>query len=189
MFFMIMNMTRTELHDAACWIIARSRTKMNYAAIDLVFFHEFFNASHELWRAEVLQWCVLKKQVVRGFCSVQHFVLIHVQLFKSGGHALVLQLINDVELPHDAQQMRDGIGYAHVGHLGLYFKFFGVCEQVQYASVLADGRHFVRGGGVYPAVACGLNARGWHEYELLVPSEQVNRVLDAVHFEANKTRD
>lgn len=64
---------------------------------------------HEFMGFVILQRSVLQKQIVRGISAVHQFVLIGMQLFKCGGRAFVFELINNREIPHNAQQVRDGM--------------------------------------------------------------------------------
>jgi hypothetical protein len=107
MFFVIVYVARVELHDASGYIMTDPGTQVHDAAIYVVCLYEFFNMVHELLRIIIFERFVLQKQIIRALGSVQHFVIIGVQFFKRGGYALVLQLINDVEIPHNAQQVGD----------------------------------------------------------------------------------
>ena len=108
-FGVVVHLARIELHDAAFVFAAGPRTQVHNAAGDAVLLHDFFNAMNALRCGVIFQRGVFHKQVIRGLCSVQHFVLIHVQLLKCGGCEFVFQLINDMILPHDAQQVGYGI--------------------------------------------------------------------------------
>jgi hypothetical protein len=84
------------------------------------------------------------------------------QLFKRSGRAFVFDLINDLKVPHDAQQVWDGFGHARIHRFGRDGKFFGVRKQVQQVCVFANGLNAVRERAVNPSVTGGFNA-GWRQ--------------------------
>ena len=103
--FIIVHATRIELCDGVIAIVfvSGSAPQMHNAAIDVVFLNQICDMLYKLMRFIMLQRSVLQKQVVRGISAVHQFVLIGMQLFKWGRCAFVFKLINDREIPHNAQ--------------------------------------------------------------------------------------
>jgi hypothetical protein len=64
-------------------------------------------------------------------------MLIGMQQFKRSGRALVFELINDLKIPYNAQQVRDGMRNAGIHGFRQNGEFFGVRKQIQQVHVLA----------------------------------------------------
>lgn len=94
-------------------------------------------------------------------------MVVGMQLFKRSGRAFVFDLINDLEIPHDAQHVWDGFGYARIHGFRWDGKFFSVRKQIQQVRVFTNGFNAVRERAVDPSVTCGFNA-GWRQkYQLI----------------------
>jgi hypothetical protein len=96
-------MTRVELCNVFCRIQTGAGAQVHNASVYAVVLHELGDMLDELSRSVMGEWRVLQEKVVRVFGSVQHFVVIDVQFFKPGCNAFVFQLINDVEIPYNAE--------------------------------------------------------------------------------------
>ena len=83
--------------------------QVHNAAVDVVLLHQVCDMLHKIMCRVILHGGVLQKQVVRGVAAVHQFMLIGMQLFKWGRSAFVFELINYWEIPHNAQQVRNGM--------------------------------------------------------------------------------
>jgi len=146
MFFVIVHVARIELRNGfiSIELVNRRAAQMHNSAVDAVLLYDVCHALNKRMSLVMLHWGVLQKQIVRGICAIQQFMVVGVELFKRGGRAFVFELVNDWEIPHNAQNVWNRFGNARIYGFGRDGEFFGVCEHVEQFHVPANGLDAVR---------------------------------------------
>ena len=144
--FMIVHVARIELRNGFISIVLvnRGAAQMHNSAVDAVLLNDVGHALDKCMSSVMLHGGVLQKQIVCGICAIQQFMVVGVELFKRGGRAFVFELVNDWEIPHDAQNVWNRFGNARIYGFGRNGELLGVCEHVQQFHVPANGLDLVR---------------------------------------------